>query len=116
MEVVPEGLVYFIDQGTEDQTVYDLYKAVQPDLKNDRNDQLSEGGSWGRNGGTTKANTNTFSKLDTGIYSGNDIVYTLPLEAGIYTVTAGLPSGGDMDSDMKQTISYTTAGGDIKTN
>lgn len=115
VEVVPEGLVYFIDQGTEDQTVYDLYKAVQPDLKNDRNDQLSEGGSWGRNGGTTKANTNPFSKLDTGIYSGNDIVYTLPLEAGIYTVTAGFTEWWGYGRDMKQTISYTTAGGDIKT-
>ena len=116
IEVIPSGMVYFIDSGTDDQTIYNLYKAVQPELKNEKNDKISENGSWGRNNANVKANRNPLDKLDTGIYSSNDIVYTLPLEAGIYTITAGFNEWwGEAGRDMNQTISYQLADGTTRT-
>ncbi|MBT9775418.1 hypothetical protein GPL15_02705 [Clostridium sp. MCC353] len=115
-EVVPSGMVYFIDPGTDDQTIYNLYKAASPELKNDTNDKISENGSWGRNVANLKGdNRNPFDKLDTGIFSSEDIVYTLPLGAGIYTVTAGFTEWWGYGRDMSQTISYKLADGTTKT-
>ncbi|MDO5407297.1 MAG: LamG-like jellyroll fold domain-containing protein [Eubacteriales bacterium] len=114
VEVIPDNLVYFVDAGTEDQTVYNLYKSVCPDLKNDKNDQISENGSWGRSEASVKGSTNPMNKLDTGIY-GDTIVYTLPLEAGMYTITSGFTEWWGYGRAMSQTVSYQLADGTTKT-
>ena len=108
-------MVYFIDPGTEDQTVYNFYKAVSPELKNDANDKVAEGGSWGRSAANVKSGTDPLNKLDTGIYSNENIVYTLPLDAGIYIITAGFSEWWGYGRDMSQTISYKLSDNTTKT-
>ncbi|MCI9503559.1 MAG: hypothetical protein HFG76_16575, partial [Hungatella sp.] len=115
VEVTSPEIVYFIDPGTDDTRVYDLYKATCPELKNETNDKIYQSGSWGRGEANIKGNTNPMDKLDTGLYSGRDIVYTLPLEAGLYILTAGFTEWWGYGRDMSQTISYTLQDGTEKT-
>lgn len=115
VEVLPAGLVYFIDPGTTDTSVYDLYHSFYPDLLNDTNDQISEDGSWGRSAANTKGDTNPQDKLDTGIYSSRPITYTLPLEAGVYTLSAGFKEWWGYERNMSQAISYTLSDGTVRT-
>ena len=99
VEVVPENLVYFIDQidynsGTVSQP-YEAVKKLVPALLNDKYDQQSSDGSWGLMGNfKVKSYTDTtVSEKDiTGFYgateAGGTLVYNLPLKAGKYTITS----------------------------
>ena len=117
VEAVPENVVYFIDAGTEDQTIYSAYKEIFPELKNETNDKVYEEGSWGRNDTcAVKNGTDSMDKTDTGLYNDKEAIrYQLPLDAGIYTLTAGFTEWWGYGRDMSQTISYTLADGTEKT-
>ena len=55
-------------------------------------------------------------KTDTGLYNDKEAIrYQLPLDAGIYTLTAGFTEWWGYGRDMSQTISYTLADGTEKT-
>ncbi|MDO4296499.1 MAG: InlB B-repeat-containing protein, partial [bacterium] len=120
IEVVPANLLYFIDTGTTDNSVYDVYKTLAPELKNETNDKKAEGtDSWGRKGDySTRGTSNAMDKGDTGVWNdGGDIVYQLPLEAGVYTLSAGFKQwwGSGENRELNQSISYTLADGSTKT-
>ena len=117
VEAVPENVVYFIDAGTEDQTIYSAYKEIFPELKNETNDKVYEEGSWGRNDTcAVKNGTDSMDKTDTGLYNDKEAIrYQLPLDAGIYTLTAGFTEWWGYGRDMSQTIFYTLADGTEKT-
>ena len=117
VETVPDNLVYFIDSGTDDTGIYSAYQKVSPELKNEAPDKIFTDGSWGRNSTcAVKSNTNALDKTDTGLYNDTEpIVYKLPLEAGIYTLTAGFTEWWGYGRDMSQTITYTLSDGTEKT-
>ncbi|KAA8821532.1 immunoglobulin-like domain-containing protein, partial [Bifidobacterium vespertilionis] len=94
VEVIPEGLTYFIDSGTDgtDSPEYTAVRNAVADLANDKVDQTSDGSKWGydANAMRVKAGTDINDKQSTGLYSDDDdIVYYLPLKAGTYTLDAG---------------------------
>ncbi len=118
VEVVPEDVVYFIDAGTEDQTIYSAYKEMFPELKNETNDKIYTEGSWGRNGTcSVKSGVDSMDKTATGLWNDGEpfISYKLPLEAGIYTLTAGFTEWWGNGRNMSQTVSFTLADGTEKT-
>ena len=90
---------------------------MSSELKNEAPDKIFADGSWGRNDTcAVKSNTNVLDKTDTGLYNDKEpIVYKLPLEAGIYTLTAGFTEWWGYGRDMSQTITYTLADGTEKT-
>jgi hypothetical protein len=104
VEVVPDGLVYFIDPGVSGDVITPPYTAIKNyvgnGLLNDRADQPSTGDTvWGHTPTDTnykyKAMTGAVVATDkgqTGIYGSDTrnspLVYVLPLTAGKYTVTS----------------------------
>src|SRR5690606_39072275 len=84
-EVVPSGLIYFIDSGASEEAPQ--YKAIQDalGLKNDKFDQVYTEGSWGYidDGMNFKGGTDINDIYSTGLWAGSnkDIIYKLPLEA-----------------------------------
>lgn len=97
VEVVPENLVYFIDNfsNTPSEGTTPAYEAVKAltgtNLKNDVADAASTDGSWGfvNQNVKKKDNVSTENKAVSGIFNDNEKVlnYILPLEAGTYTIT-----------------------------
>ena len=118
-EVVPEGLVYFIDTVTADPSqvaTTEPYEAVKSlvgnKLLNDKNDQFKEdGNTWGlvdRDAGT-KEYSSTADKMNTGIYaaqnsSGETLSYDLTLDPGVYTLTSGHHEWWSADRPMTATL------------
>ncbi|MNO16457.1 Endoglucanase precursor [compost metagenome] len=102
VEVVPYGLVYFVDAGVSADGVTPPYTVIRNlvggSLLNDKADQPSAGDAvWGHT--STKYNLKglsgtvvTTDKSQTGVYGSdtknNPLVYVLPLNAGDYTVTS----------------------------
>lgn len=99
VEVVPENLVYFIDNFSEvpAQETTPAYEAVKAlpgmKLKNNTADAISSDGSWGfvNQHISKKKDVTTDDKAVSGIYNDQEKVlnYILPLEAGTYTITTG---------------------------
>ncbi len=92
VQVIPEGLQYFIDSGASEEAPE--YNAVKNtvNLLNDKFDQASDGTNWGyiADGMHVKSGTDINDKFATGLYQDKaDLTYVLPLSAGTYTVTAG---------------------------
>ncbi|MEK3716459.1 S-layer homology domain-containing protein [Paenibacillus sp. FSL R7-0333] len=128
VEVVPEGLVYFLDMGLAGDGDTPPYTAIRDlagdSLLNDKGDQLSTGDTlWGHTntgvnysvkglGGDVVAS----NKAQTGVYSSNTkntpLVYNLPLSAGKYTITSyHLDWWNNASRTMDITLSYVDAGG-----
>lgn len=103
VEVVPQGLVYFVDPGVSADGAAPPHTVIKNfvgnALLNDKADQLSTGsGVWGHTntenyymkglGGAVVA----ADKSQTGVYGtnthNNPLVYLFPLEAGPYTITS----------------------------
>lgn len=132
VEVVPEGLVYFLDMGVAGDGDTPPYTAIRDlagdSLLNQKADQLSTGDSvWGHTntGGNYSVkglggDVVTTNKAQTGVYSSNTkntpLVYNLPLSAGKYTVTSyHLDWWNNLNRTMDITISYPDAEGEIVT-
>lgn len=132
VEVVPEGLVYFLDMGLAGDGDTPPYTAIRNltggSLMNDKADQLSTGDTvWGHT--NTGANYSvkglggdvvTTNKAQTGVYSSNTkntpLVYNLPLSAGKYTVTSyHLDWWNNASRTMDITLSYPDAEGQTVT-
>lgn len=127
VEVVPEGLVYFLDVGVSADIVTPPYTVIKnfvgDSLLNSTADQLSTGAVWGHI--NTGANYNLkglggavviTDKTQTGVYSSNTkntpLIYTLPLSAGKYTITSFHRDWWNMSNrTMDITLSYTDAEG-----
>ncbi|NMN01040.1 Listeria-Bacteroides repeat domain [Bifidobacterium sp. DSM 109958] len=110
VEVIPDGLVYYIDSGTS--TASPQYTAVKNavTLENDKVDQVSSADDqWGyvNDGINVKGGTDINDKNSTGLWAGadKDIVYRLPLKAGKYTLTAGFNDWWPRDRNLYQTVS-----------
>ncbi|MCL6601504.1 MAG: S-layer homology domain-containing protein [Paenibacillus sp.] len=104
VEVVPAGLVYFLDTGVSADGVTPSYTAIKnsvgDSLLNNKADQLSTGNTvWGHTNTGTNYNLKGLGgavvatdKTQTGVYSSNTkntpLIYTLPLSAGKYTITS----------------------------
>ncbi|MEK3981994.1 S-layer homology domain-containing protein [Paenibacillus sp. FSL K6-3166] len=127
VEVVPEGLVYFLDVGVSADGVTPPYTVIKnfvgDSLLNSTADQLSTGAMWGHT--NTGANYNLkglggavviTDKTQTGVYSSNTkntpLIYTLPLNAGKYTITSFHRDWWNMSNrTMDITLSYMDAEG-----
>lgn len=128
VEVVPAGLVYFLDTGVSADGVTPPYAAIKnlvgDSLLNNKADQLSTGDTvWGHT--NTGSNYNlkglggavvTTDKAQTGVYSSNTkntpLIYTLPLSAGDYTITSyHLDWWNNTNRTMDITLSYADAEG-----
>lgn len=114
-EIVPDGLVYYIDAGTDgaDSPQYAAVRATVPGLANDKVDQVSTADDqWGHvaEGMRLKSGTDLGDKYSTGYYQDTTrLVYRLPLEAGTYTLSAGFTEWWGMNRTMNQSVS---AGGE----
>ncbi|WP_342478582.1 S-layer homology domain-containing protein [Paenibacillus sp. FSL H7-0350] len=132
VEVVPAGLVYFLDMGLAGDSDTPPYTAIRDlagdSLLNHKADQLSTGDTvWGHtNTGTNYSvkglggDVVTTNKAQTGVYSSNTkntpLVYNLPLSAGKYTVTSyHLDWWNNLNRTMDITLSYPDAEGEIVT-
>lgn len=128
VEVVPQGLVYFLDPGVSvdgDTPPFTTIKNFAGEgLLNNKADQLSADDTvWGHT--NTQANYNpkglggavvTTEKAQTGVYSSNTkntpLVYNLPLSAGPYTITSyHLDWWNNASRTMDITLSYVDAEG-----
>ena len=122
VEVVPEGLEWFIDSGAAKSPVYNAV-AKLTNLKNTVSDQALSAGNWGYNADdvVVKGGTDVNNKLDTGLYAkgGGDtslpVSYTLPLTAGTYDVTTGYHEWWNMTRIMKVVASWTDSEGNPQT-
>ncbi|SEI11281.1 protein of unknown function [Leifsonia sp. CL147] len=110
-EVIPMGLVYFIDAGTNGvaSPEYTAVKQSVPTLLNDTVDQAQPAaGQWGYDpdGMVTKAATDIADKYSTGLYQNTTrLTYHLPLDAGTYTLTGGFTEWWNLSRSMYQTVS-----------
>ena len=121
VEVVPEGLVYFIDSGIGDRIspAYEAVKKLVPELRNTVSDKVYEG-DWGyvNDDIHVKGNTDINNKMNTGLWAGGKgstsklIIYRLPLDAGAYTVTAGFYEWWAGPRYMKISVVYTNEEGE----
>lgn len=128
VEVVPQGLVYFLDPGVSADGDTPPYTTIRnfagEGLLNNKADQLSADDTvWGHT--NTGANYNpkglggavvTTDKAQTGVYSSNTkntpLVYNLPLSAGPYTITSyHLDWWNNASRTMDITLSYVDAEG-----
>ncbi|MDR0958861.1 MAG: hypothetical protein LBM23_00625 [Propionibacteriaceae bacterium] len=118
VEVVPDDLVYFIDSGMAGLTS-EPYNAVAAlaDLRNNAPDQQASGGSWGGNLNqvTVKGNSGDqlLDKQQTGLYTDKTtpITYTLPLDAGTYSFSAGFREWWTGPRTMNITLTYVDSRG-----
>lgn len=110
-EVIPKGLVYFIDSGTNGvaSPEYTAVKQSVSTLRNDTVDQTSTAADqWGYdpNGMVTKSTTDINDKYSTGLYQNTTkLTYHLPLNAGTYTLTGGFTEWWNQSRSMYQTVS-----------
>ena len=118
VEVVPEGLEWFIDSGAASSPVYDAV-AKLTGLKNTVSDQALSAGDWGYNADdvVVKGDTDPNNKLSTGLYakgsgaSSLPVSYTLPLTAGTYDITTGYHEWWSMTRIMKVVATWTDSEG-----
>ena len=118
VEVVPEGLEWFIDSGAASSPVYDAV-AKLTGLKNIVSDQALSAGDWGYNADdvVVKGDTDPNNKLSTGLYakgsgaSSLPVSYTLPLTAGTYDITTGYHEWWSMTRIMKVVATWTDSEG-----
>lgn len=125
VEVVPAGLVYFLDPGVLADGVTQPYTTIKEfvgeSLLNNKADQLSTGDTvWGHtNTGANyslKGSVSLTDKAQTGVYSSNTVntplIYKLPLSAGKYTVTSyHLDWWNNSSRTMDIRLSYSDAEG-----
>ncbi|GAA1981574.1 hypothetical protein GCM10009718_18300 [Isoptericola halotolerans] len=134
VEVVPEGVVYFVDAAAPLVPTAEAYEAVRDHaaatgggLLNDQADAAwSADAGWGRvasYGVKAPVGTSPYDKTrETGYYSsgtGQAIEYRLSLDAGSYEVSSGHTEwwnpGSGRSRDLATSVTWTTAGGDEQT-
>ncbi len=110
-EIVPAGLVYYIDSGTGgvESPQYTAVKNAVEGLRNDKVDQVSASTTqWGHlaEGTKVKGTTDINDKSSTGLYQDTTrMTYRLPLEAGTYTLTGGFTEWWGLTRTMNHTVS-----------
>ncbi|MGN7970797.1 family 16 glycoside hydrolase [Microbacterium sp. 22296] len=110
-EIVPSGLVYYIDSGTggADSPQYTAVKKAVPGVINDKVDQVSTAPTqWGyvADGMKVKGSTDINDKFSTGLYQDTTrLTYRLPLAAGTYALTGGFTEWWGMNRTMNHTVS-----------
>lgn len=110
-EVVPEGLVYYIDSGTAatSSPQYGAVQAAVPSLLNAVSDRASTAADqWGfaPEGMKVKSGTDVNDKFSTGLYQDTtQLIYRLPLAAGTYTLTGGFTEWWNLSRTMNHTVS-----------
>ncbi|ROQ03686.1 hypothetical protein EDF54_3162 [Rathayibacter sp. PhB93] len=110
-EVVPEGLVYYIDSGTAatSSPQYGAVQAAVPSLLNAVSDRASTAADqWGfaPEGMKVKTGTDVNDKFSTGLYQDTtQLIYRLPLAAGTYTLTGGFTEWWNLSRTMNHTVS-----------
>ncbi|OXM87130.1 immunoglobulin-like domain-containing protein [Paenibacillus rigui] len=131
-EVIPEGLVYFLDPGISTSTVTSSYTAVKnlagTDLLNDKADQLTSSDTvWGHTNAAASYSYKGLGgsivetdKSQTGVYTANTkdtpLVYVLPLKAGKYTITSFHRDWWNISNrTMDVSLSYVDADGNTVT-
>ncbi len=122
VEVIPEHLVYYIDGGKAGtgSEIYDAIKAMGVELNNEVCDKDYNGSDgWGVSG-YEGAYTGTYEECKelTGYYGKNDgtpIIYTLPMSAGAYHITAKMHEwwSGPRIMDVKASYSVDGEGKDV---
>ena len=110
VEVIPSGVQYFIDSGTngKDSPEYTAVTAAVPGLLNSKVDQTSDGTMWGYNadGQNTYGSGDINDKFSTGLWAGKgkSTIYYLPLPAGKYTLSAGFHEWWGVSRSMKVVV------------
>ncbi|WP_312432473.1 bacterial Ig-like domain-containing protein [Lacrimispora sp.] len=132
--VIPYGLEWFIDSGTENITgndgeaghsaTYDLV-AKSVSLKNERSDKIYEEGSWGyvpdddiviKGADSITYQTGVYeSGLFVDNFKDKDIVYNVNLDAGDYRFMVGSQAYWSETHSSAITVGYKTETGDWKT-
>lgn len=120
VEVVPKGLVYFLDSGYNKEKGSEEYDRIASavELKNNEPDgEYSEEAGWGHEPAMTKGYTEDSSKTQTGLYAekGNEIIYKLSVEAGIYDFTGAFREWWNMNRNMKVSVIYPEEDGSLST-
>jgi beta-xylosidase len=116
LTVVSSKLMYYMEANRSTSDIFDKLKANSSILINTLPDQPFDG-NWGYVGtiGTNMKGKSTTStnRYDNGWYSvgGNDIVYQMLLEEGIYSLTAGFREWWNQSRHMDLTIEYTNSEG-----
>ncbi|WP_285136257.1 family 16 glycoside hydrolase [Microbacterium sp. lyk4-40-TSB-66] len=110
-EIVPAGLVYYIDSGTggAESPQYAAVKKSVPGLINDKVDQVSTAPTqWGyiADGTKVKGSTDIRDKFSTGLYQDTTkMTYRLALDAGTYALTGGFTEWWGLNRTMNHTVS-----------
>lgn len=104
VKVIAENIEYFVDCNSPNSPIYTRIDGLS-ELKNDKADQAYEEGSWGYKEQYGEYNGDVNDHYDTGwyAYSGQDISYIFPLEAGSHRVTFGFKEwwkGGNKSRPM----------------
>lgn len=115
LRVVSPNLIYFIDCGVETSPIYEDINTLV-DLRNEVADKEYSEGSWGRNSTDNYGIYGSSTLNDEYAYglwakSGKDITYTVPLEAGEYSITAAFNEWWGQDRAMNLYMEYTNSEG-----
>jgi chitodextrinase len=122
-EVVPTSpLVYFIDSGVTSGQTSPAYEAVKAasGLRNATADQVSTSGdAWGylADGATVKTGVDLADKYSTGLWAaaGKPSEYNLPLDPGVYELTAGFNEWWGVTRPMTESVTFTGVDGEQQT-
>lgn len=117
IRVVSSNLIYFIDSGGSNSSAYDDIKTVV-DLRNEVPDKEYSEGSWGYNNpedfGIYESDSKDEYSYGLWARSGKDITYTIDLEAGEYSVTAGFQEWWNVSRAMNFYVEYENENGELE--
>ncbi len=117
IRVVSPNLIYFIDSGASVSTSYEDIKTVI-DLRNEVPDKEYSDGSWGYNNpedfGIYERGSKDEYSYGLWARSGKDITYTIDLEAGEYSVTAGFQEWWNVERAMNFYVEYENENGELE--
>lgn len=105
VQIAPENVQYFIDCNNPESPEYKRVNRYA-ELMNKTPDQKYEEGSWGYAEEYGKYDGDINDNYDTGWYAdqGQEIRYTIPLEAGTYRVSMGFKEWWNQDRPMKVSV------------
>lgn len=117
IRVVSPNLIYFIDSGVSVSTSYEDIKTVI-DLRNEVPDKEYSDGSWGYNNpedfGIYERGSKDEYSYGLWARSGKDITYTIDLESGEYSVTAGFQEWWNVERAMNFYVEYENENGELE--
>lgn len=117
IRVVSPNLIYFIDSGVSTSEAYEDIKSVV-NLRNEVSDKEYSEGSWGYNNpedfGIYERESKDEYSYGLWARSGKDITYTIDLEAGEYSVTAGFQEWWNVSRAMNFYVEYENENGELE--